>query len=84
MTRTSRAFVRDAAVSGCAGWDQFVEQKAEFWFSLYAAWIRQCPPEQLLVVQYERLKSQLTTELERVLRFLGVTPDPLRMNCIER
>ncbi|XP_043210234.1 WSC domain-containing protein 1-like [Amphibalanus amphitrite] len=66
------------------GWDKFVDQKAEFWYSLYAAWIDQCPPEQLLVVQYEKLKSQLNTELERVLRFLGVQPDPERMKCIER
>ena len=66
------------------GWQQFVEQKASFWYSLYAAWIEQCPADQLLVVQYERLKSQLSKELERILRFLGVRPDPERMKCIER
>ena len=68
----------------CAGWHQFVKQKAEFWYSLYASWIEQCPADQLLVVQYERLKRQPSAELQRVLSFLGVQPDAQRTHCMDR
>ena len=68
----------------CAGWNQFVQQKADFWYRLYAAWIEQCPTDQLLVVQYERLKRQPSVELQRVLSFLGAPSDPQRIQCIER
>ncbi|XP_037093669.1 WSC domain-containing protein 2-like [Pollicipes pollicipes] len=66
------------------GWQEYVSEKALFWRKLYADWIGQCPTDQLLLVRYERLLEDLPTELGRVLRFLGVRPDPARLRCLYR
>ena len=63
-----------------AAWHQFVVYYAHVWYELYSRWIRFT--DDTHVLHYHRLTSEPMAELERLLPFLEVQPDPVRLECV--
>ncbi|XP_037086171.1 WSC domain-containing protein 1-like [Pollicipes pollicipes] len=75
----ARSRATDAAFAG-GNWTRFVERYSQFWFELAEDWAT--GPRDTLLVAYERLEANPAHELDRMLRFLGVTPSLERLRCV--
>ena len=64
-----------------AGWQEFVEIKADAWVNFYSDWLENNPRENILVIHYENMKQTLEHSLKKILGFLGFEADPGRISC---
>lgn len=62
-------------------WDWFVEYKAMSWLVLLNTWLKESSIPHI-VVQYERLKVNVTQELVRILEFIDMLPSNDILHCV--
>lgn len=63
-------------------WAEFVMYYAQFWYDLNRRWLEATNATH--VVTYERLTRDTMTELQAMLEFLEIEPDPRRLECVRR
>lgn len=64
-------------------WDWYVEYKGMSWLVFLNTWLKESNIPHV-VIQYEKLKENVTQELSKALEFLGHHVEKERMNCVER
>lgn len=60
-------------------WEEFVSLETASWLDLAMNWVKE---GQVLVVHYEQVKTNLVPEMKRILKFLGVTVNKDRLDCL--
>ena len=68
---------------GNANWDWYVEYKGASWAYFIHTWLSQNNTE-ILIVQYEKLVSNLEDELVRIMNFLNLIPQESYLECALR
>ena len=71
------------SISGNPKWDWFVEYKGMGWVVLLHTWLSKASNIETLVVQYERIQTNFTHELKRMLEFLDMPVSEERLKCVE-
>ncbi|XP_064079637.1 sialate:O-sulfotransferase 2-like [Macrobrachium nipponense] len=64
-------------------WANFTSERAQLWVQLYTAWLS-LPNTHVHVVHYEHLQHGLEKEAKRLVKFLGLTLDYGRLECLIR
>jgi len=64
-----------------AGWQEFVEIKAQAWLNFYSDWLENNPTQNILVLHYENIQQSLKHSLRRIVGFLGFEEHRGRIDC---
>lgn len=65
-------------------WTQFVAIETNKWLDMATNWTVFSTPEQVLVIHYENVKHDLLSEMRKILNFLHLPVDELRLQCLEK
>jgi len=65
-------------------WESFVTIETSAWLGMAVNWTRSSEPDKLLVVHYEEVKTDLESQMRKILQFLGVEVDQKRLSCLSK
>jgi hypothetical protein len=64
--------------------ERFIEVKLRYWADFYKMWIEDRRHEDIHIVFYEDIKTDLVKSVLEILRFIGVNPNHERLNCLQK
>ena len=65
-------------------WQRFIEVKLRYWADFYKMWVEDRRHEDIQIVLYEDVKTDLVKTVLEMLRFIGVNPNHERLDCLQK